>query len=115
MYNYISAQISGQVILAEVGGNEAIRVSDILIHSETKKGGRVIVKLFDGTNTVIVYSAGLTDAPLNMSINFSEPLIGWAGASLLIESWSNSHVTASAQYTLVEKGTAAKYADWKKI
>lgn len=68
------------VSLPPTGGS--IILSDLVITTEKKQNGIVLVQFTDGSNTEVIIGSRVNDAPLNLAIAFGGRWRGWRDARL---------------------------------
>jgi len=88
------------------GGN--IHVQNIAVSGEKKNTGTIELRFTDGTNTITIFKAILTDAPVNIAIagNYH----GWKDARLEVITVLDFTYTVLCGY--IKQPSGLRYSDW---
>jgi hypothetical protein len=105
---------AGTTTICSPAGDGSIVLTD-LIASGQKKAGTLIVQFYDGTNTEIVCTFYLTDAPLAFAIPFNGRWQGWQSAYLDMVTDIVADVTVTVGYYKVSKENSLKYDEWNDL
>lgn len=100
-------------VLTSPPAGAAIVVVDVLVSTEKLNGGSVTVRFADETNVVNIFSAIVTDAPVNLAFSPAGRWRGWRGARLEIVSVGpNIDGTVSAGYYFIRGSSVLSFDDW---
>jgi len=92
----------------KIGGR--IALTNILLSAEKKNTGTIELRFTDGTNTITVFKAILTDAPAVVSMPLTGVWRGWADARLEVVTVQDFIYTVTAGYAKEDDGLT--YLDW---
>jgi len=99
------------IVTAPSGG--ALVLTDLIMSAEKLNGGSVTVQFDDGTNTVIVAKAIVTDAPVMLAIAFAGRWRGWQDADLqVVAVGSNIDGDVSVGYYKVKGEGVLPFNEW---
>ena len=111
-FKSISQTVATTTVLVQPNGNDAIVLTDLIITTEKQAGGSVTVQFTDGTNTIIILSANVVDAPCNLAIPFAGNWEGWQSARISVVNVGDVIATVSCGYFKISESTALPYDEW---
>jgi len=91
------------------GGN--LHVLNITLSGEKKNTGTIELRFTDGTNTITVFKASLTDAQVNVSI--AGNYLGWKDARLEVVTVADFIYTVLCSY--IKQSEGLDYSDWDSL
>ena len=103
---------AGTVIVSEPDSGGCIVLTDIILTSDKTQSSVVTVQFTDGTETIPIVEADITDAPINIATSFAGYWRGWKDArlELVITGGLNPTATLAAGYFKLK--TSLQYSDW---
>lgn len=94
-------------------GNQSILLTDLIVTFEKKNLGTVRINFHDGTNTETIFYATLTDAPVNVAINFTGRWQGWKTAHIdVITGGADSIGSVAIGYVRCPENASMDYTAW---
>lgn len=103
---------AGTIVVAEpvIGG--CIVLTDLILTSDKTQSAVITVQFTDGTKTIPIVEADITDAPINIATSFAGYWRGWRDArlELVIAGGINPTATLAAGYFKIK--TSLQYSDW---
>jgi hypothetical protein len=114
MFTTATRSTAGTTTICSPDGNGSIVLTDLIATGE-KKAGTLVIQFSDGTNTEIVSTFYLTDAPLAFAIPFAGRWHGWQGAYLDMITDIVANVTVTVGYYKVPKANSLKYDEWSNL
>ena len=103
---------AGTTIIAQPDGDDAIVLTDLMLTTDKVNGATATVSWYDGTNTVTMISADVTDAPCNVAIAFSGHWQGWRSAYVQLVTTGNVSCTCALGYFKIDQDAALAYDEW---
>lgn len=104
---------AGTTTITEGDGEEdAIVLTDLIMTTDKVNAATATVRFTDGTNTVNLMAAQVTDAPCNITIPFRGHWQGWRAARLELVTVGVVKCTVSCGYYKIPKDKALSYNDW---
>jgi len=103
---------TGTSIITAPDSGGAIVLTDLLISTDKVNNATVVVRFTDGTNTIEIFSANVTDAPVNLSIPFAGNWKGWKNARLELVTVNTVDVTVAVGYYKIGNEFADGYTEW---
>jgi len=97
------------IVTAPINGG-AIVLTDLLIAGEKKNGGTIELRFTDGTNTITIYKAPLTDNAIAVAIPFTGHWRGWKDARLEVVTVQDFTYSVACGYYKCKQGLT--YSDW---
>ena len=103
---------AGTVIVSEPDSGGCIVLTDIILTSDKTQSSVVTVQFTDGTETIPIVEADITDAPINIATSFAGYWRGWRNArlELVITGGLNPTATLAAGYFKLKDSLL--YSDW---
>lgn len=101
-------------VLATPPKGAAMVITDFLVSAEKVNGGSVSIQLTDGSQTVIIFTAIVTDAPVNLAFSPQGRWRGWKDARIdIVSVGTNIDGTVSMGYYFIRgKEGVLSFADW---
>jgi len=96
-------------------GGGSICVTDIIVTTEKKNLGTVTVSMTDGTNTINLIRALVTDAPCNLASSIAGRFPGWKNARIDMITVEDFTATVTVGYIRVPANESLSYADWDAL
>lgn len=113
LFNAQSFTVQATKRLATPSGNGSVELTDLMITFEKKNTSVVTVQFNDGTHQVLIAQCTLTDAPVNMGINFGGRWQGWQSAHVeAIVSAADAIGVVSIGYVKHYKRGSQTYGEW---
>ena len=94
-----------QVVAPDAGG--------FLISGDRRTNGSVTLRFTDGTNTINIFTAITTDAPVAISIPFEGRVQGWRNARMEVEVLNN--VQYSVMVTFIKLRDGLPFEEWDQL
>jgi len=103
---------AGTVIVAEPDTDGCLVLTDLILTSDKTQSAIITVQFTDGTNTIPIMVADMTDAPVNLATSFAGKWEGWRDAriELVITGGVNPTATLAAGYYKLHDSKL--YDDW---
>ncbi len=95
---------AGTTIIASPISSGFIVLTDLIVTTDKVNAATVVVQLTDGSNTVIISSSDVTDAPANYAIGFVGTWRGWKDARIELVTTGNVAATVSVGYSKCRDG-----------
>ena len=103
---------AGTTIIAQPSGDDAIILTDLMLTTDKVNGATATVSWYDGTNTVTMISADVTDAPCNIAIAFNGHWQGWGSAYVQLVTTGAVNCTCALGYFHIKEDVALGYSEW---
>jgi len=110
LFRAVSGTTAATTTITEPSNGGNIAICDIMLSAEKKNTGSIEIRFTDGTETITVFKAILTDAPVSMSANFSATWRGWKDARLEVVTVQDFTYTVACGY--IKELEAFRYSDW---
>jgi len=88
----------------------SIAITDIMLSTEKKTSGEVELRFTDGTNTIILFRALLTQFPVQINQGIVGLMKGWKDARVEIETVQNFEYSITIGYIKFKEGL--DYSEW---
>ena len=92
----------------------SIKLTDLIVTSEKQVGETVTVQFYDGTNTVLIASAG-ADSPVQIAIGFTGGWQGWKDAYIQVIVSAAFNATVAVGYVKCPKEMTMGYDAWDAL
>jgi len=117
VFRAVTRSSAGTTIIAQPKAmNDSIILTDLMFTTDKVNGATATVRFTDGTNTINIIAADVTDAPCNIGIGFSGHWHGWGGARLELVTTGVVVATAALGYMrLGPDQTNQSYAEWNAL
>ena len=112
-FRAVSGTGAGVVSVVAPPPGGSLIVSDLLISGDRRTNGSVTLRFTDGTNTINIFKAITTDAPVAISIPFEGRVQGWRNARLEIDVINNVEYSVMATFIKIREGLP--FAEWDKL
>ena len=100
-------------IISQPSSGGSISLTDLIVTAERRAaGGSLTLRFTDGTNTINIAVASVTDAPVAFALGFSGKWQGWLNARLEMVTDQAFPVTVSVGYLKVAPQHTLLYAAW---
>lgn len=88
------------VIVAEPDADGCIVLTDLILTSDKTQSSAITVQFTDGSETIVIAEADMTDAPVNIATSFAGYWRGWRNArlELVVTGGVNPTATLAAGY-----------------
>jgi len=110
LFKAVSGTTAATTIVTSPDLGGLIAVTDILMSAEKKNTGTITLQMTDGSNTIIIFSAILTDNSIAMAVPLKGLWRGWKDARLEVVTAQDFSYTVSCGY-IKERGGLA-FAEW---
>jgi hypothetical protein len=87
-------------------------LTDLIVSGEKVNGGTITVQFTDAVNTVNIFIATVTDAPINMAIPFAGRWAGWQACDIKVVTVGNIDGSVSVGYFRTPESKTMAYAKW---
>lgn len=106
---------AGTIIVAEPVSEGCVVLTDLILTSDKTNGSTITVRFTDGTNTIPIVVADITDAPCNIATSFAGYWRGWRNArlELLIAGGVNPTATLAVGYFKLHHSML--YDEWDSL
>jgi len=105
--------VQGTTEIITPRGNQSILLTDMIVTFEKKNLGTVRINFHDGTNTETIFYSTLTDAPVNIAINFTGRWQGWRPAHIdVIIGGADSVGSVAVGYVRCPELASLDYTAW---
>lgn len=111
-FKSVSRTTAGTTILTQPIGEGTIILTDLIVTTDKVNGASVTIQFTDGTNTVVIMLAQVTDAPCNIAIPFTGHWQGWRSARLEVVTVGTVKATVACGYFKLPKSKALEFSDW---
>lgn len=112
-FRAVTGASSGTVTLVTPKDSGSIIVSDIVLSGDRVNGGQVAIRFTDGTNTINIFVADVTDAPVTLAIPFEGRVQGWKDARIDVVVTGN--VTYSVMATFMKVPDGLPFSEWDEL
>jgi hypothetical protein len=92
-----------------------IQLTDLIVTSDKVNGATITLRFYDGTNTVNIFVADVTDAPCNVAIPFQGTWRGWEDARIELVTVGAVATTVACGYMHLGKDHVLKYDKWNAL
>ena len=103
---------AGTTIIAEPKGSDAICLTDLILTTDKVNAATVTVHITDGTNTIVLIAAVVTDSPCNIAIPFQGNWTGWQGARFELITVGTVKATCALGYHRIAVDVAMPFGEW---
>ena len=114
-FKAVTRSSAGTSTIVEPTGNNGIVLTDLIITSDKVQSATLTVSFTDGTNTITIAGADVTDAPCNIAIPFAGLWEGWQGAQIDLVTVGNVTTTVAIGYYHITADYAKPYAEWNAL
>ena len=98
-----AASAGTSIVVEPLSSDDSIQLTDLLFTTDKVNGTTATLRFTDGTDTINVIAADLTDAPCNIGTTFGGKWQGWAGARLELVTVGVVTATAACGYIRVDR------------
>ena len=102
----------GTVIVAEPLSEGCIVMTDLILTSDKTSGSVITVQYTDGTNTIPIIEADMTDAPVSIASPFAGYWRGWMDARIELVITGGVNPTATLAIGYFKLKNSDSYDDW---
>ena len=106
---------AGTVIVAEPSAEGCIVLTDLILTSDKTNGTTITVQFTDGTHTIPIVEADITDAPCNLATSFSGYWRGWRDARLELVATAGVNPTATLAVGYFKLQDSMLYDEWDSL
>ena len=104
---------AGTVTVVSPRPGGAIVITDVLYSAEKVNGGSLTIQFTDGSDTVILKSAIVTDAPVDGNTSLQGRALGWKDAQVdLVGVGTNLNCNATIFYYHIGGEGVLSFTDW---
>ena len=103
---------AGTVIVSEPDTGGCIVLTDLILTSDKTQSAVITVQFTDGTETISIVEADITDAPINIATSFAGYWRGWRNARLELVITGGINPTATLAVGYFKIKTSLQYSDW---
>ena len=105
---------AGTVVIIEPLPGDGIVLTDLILTTDKTSGATAQVVITDGTNSIILISADMTNAPVILAIPFRGLWQGWRSArvELTIAGGINPTATLAIGYYHTLRKNTLQFTDW---
>ena len=104
---------AGTTTLVTPNSNGSILITDVVISGEKTNSTTTIVQFTDGGDTVVLFNATQTDAPVNLAIPFVGRVQGWRDAQVDMVTDGANETTVLVCYMKLPEGLP--FAEWDAL
>lgn len=106
---------AGTIIVAEPSSEGCIVLTDLILTSDKTANAAITVQFTDGTHTIPIVEADITDAPINIATSFAGYWRGWEDArlELVVTGGINATATLAAGYFKLQDSML--YSEWDSL
>jgi len=109
-FKTVSGTTAATTIVTSPTNGGAIVLTDLMFAGEKKNTGTMELRFTDGTNTITIYKAPLTDNAIAVAIPFTGHWRGWKNARLEVVTVQDFIYTVACGYYHCKNGLT--YSDW---
>jgi hypothetical protein len=109
-FKAINVNVAGTTTVTAPNINGAIIITDILLSAERVNNGSVVLSFTDDTETIVIFKAVVTDAPVTIAAPLNGRWRGWKDARLELVVTLDVETSASVGYYKVKDGLP--FSDW---
>ena len=95
---------AGTTVIAAPKDNGSLFLTDMVLGTDKVNGATVTVRYSDGTDSIIIFSADVTDAPAHLALGFAGRWQGWKNARVELVTTGTVTATVSLGYVKVPRG-----------
>ena len=106
---------AGTVIVSEPDTGGCIVLTDLILTSDKTQSAVITVQFTDGTETIPIVEADITDAPINIATSFAGYWRGWRDARLELVITGGLNPTATLAVGYFKLKTSLQYSDWDSL
>jgi len=110
LFKAVSGTTAATTTITEPSNGGRIALLSIMLSAEKKNTGSIELRFTDGTNTITVFKAILTDAPVAFGGAIGTVWRGWMDARLEVVTVQDFTYTVTAGY--VKEKNGLEYSDW---
>lgn len=104
---------AGTAVVVTPPKGTAIVITDLVYSAEKVAAGKLTVQFTDGSDTVILKSAILVDAPVDGAISYAGRTKGWKDARVdMVATGSNVDADVTVHYYILKGKGVLSFADW---
>ena len=103
---------AGTTAVIAARGNKGIFLTDLILTTDKVNGASATVRITDGTNTVTLISADVTDAPCNIALSFAGKWATWQACRIDFVTVGVVNATLALGYFRIPSAKALPYAEW---
>lgn len=106
---------AGTITIVEPLSGGCITLTDMILASDKTEGATIIVQFNDGTNTETIVNTDMSDAPVNIAINFTGYWHGWRDAWLELIISGGTNPSASCAVGYFKLHNSMLYSEWDAL
>jgi hypothetical protein len=103
---------AGTQTIVEAKSKQGIVLTDLIISGEKVNGGSITIQFTDAVNTVNIFIATVTDAPVALAIPFAGRWVGWQACDIKVVTVGNIDGSVSVGYFRTPESKTMAYAKW---
>lgn len=111
-FKAVSRASAGTTIVTQPNAGGSIVLVDLILTTDKVNGATVTIHFTDGTNTIVIIEAVVTDAPCNIATSFMGHWHGWKDARIEIVTVGTVKATVACGYFKVDINHTQEYAEW---
>ena len=115
VFKSVTRSVAGTTIITEPKENQAINLTDLIISTDRVQAATVTVQFTDGTNTIVIFSTNVSDAPANIAIPFAGKWRGWENARLELVTVNAVTAIVALGYYHVDSEFSLTFEEWDSI
>jgi hypothetical protein len=103
---------AGTTIITEPDLHGSIVLTDLIVTSDRVNAAIITLRFTDGTNTINIFVADVTDAPCNVATSFVGQWKGWKDARLEVVTVGVVKATVAVGYFKLPEETTLGFVEW---
>lgn len=103
---------AGTTIVTSPNAGGSIVLTDIIVTTDKVNGATVTIHFTDGTNTIVIIDAVVTDAPCNIATSFVGRWHGWRDARIELVTVGTVKATVALGYFKVDANHTQDFSEW---
>lgn len=115
IFNAESRAGAGTSIIAQPEAGGSLLLTDLIVTSDKVALASFSVQFTDDTETIVVMSANVNDAPCNVTIPLRGCWRAWEDARLELISVGNVAVTVAVGYMKIVKEMTSTFTEWDTL
>jgi len=110
MFKAVSGTTAATTTVTSPDNDGKIAITDLILSAEKKNTATIELRFTDGSETITVFKAVLTDAPIAVGLSLTGLWRGWKDARLEVVTVQDFIYTVAVGYIKEKEGL--NYADW---
>jgi len=106
---------AGTTAVISARGEDGIVFTDLILTTDKVQGATVTVAITDGSNTVTVVAADVTDAPCNIALSFAGHWQTWQAAYVNLTTVGVVKATLALGYFRIPWNVTLPYSAWNAL